>query len=102
MDSPDLTQRAGIVRASLQQVRREAQQAGSGATIHTLTNRISTAHAVLIIVETRATSVPSEQLVELMDLADASLRDARALIAQLRPSGPQQPTKPGHGTRRDN
>jgi hypothetical protein len=94
--APDLTARVRLLHARLQQVRRAAQSAGSGALVHVLTNEIAAAHNALLLVEARA-AWPREHLEELLELADASLRSARTRIAQRYQRVPPDPTEPEHG-----
>jgi hypothetical protein len=95
--SPDLTARVRLLHARLQQVRRVAQSAGSGALVHVLANEIATAHSTLLLVEARASSASREHLEELLELADASLHSARVRIAQRYQRVPPARTEPEPG-----
>ena len=54
---------------------------GATATIHTFINQVSTAQSALRLAETRGRETKSDDIEELLDLAEACLRQARSLIA---------------------
>jgi hypothetical protein len=81
--TPDRANRARLLHASLRQVRRAAQLAGSGATVHLLANLIATANSTLFLVQARASWASDEQIEDLLQLADECLRQAQILIARF-------------------
>ena len=82
MLTPDITTRLQVLHAAVDQLWHQAQRVGSGATIHTLVNRISTARGALCMVEERHAWLAPDRLDMLLALAEESLHDARVLIAQ--------------------
>ena len=76
------TERIRVLQADVQQVWRQAQRLGSGATIHPLVSRISTARGALSLAEERQAWDSPEQLHLLLALAEESLQAAHVLIAQ--------------------
>ncbi len=81
MHPPNLAERVQVLHADLAHVRRQGQFRGSGATIHALINQVSTAQSALRLAETRGSETKSDDIEELLDLAEACLRQARSLIA---------------------
>ncbi len=82
MQIPDMTERIRLLQMELHQVWQQAQRAGSGATVHTLINRISTARGALSLLAERQTWDSEDHLAVLLELVEASLQEARVLIAQ--------------------
>lgn len=79
MISNALRERTTLLHADLRQAQKDSQYLGSGATIHVLTGRIATAQSALSFAETREAP---ELVTRLLDLADQSLGEARALMAR--------------------
>ncbi len=82
MITSDLTERAQLLRSDLCRVRWQGQSLGSGATIHAFINKVATAHGALQLVDVRHTDGRGDDIEQLLALAEASLREARSLIAQ--------------------
>jgi hypothetical protein len=78
----DRTERIRVLQAAVQQVWQQAQRLGSGATIHLLVSRISTARGALSLAEERQAWDSAEHLELLLALAEESLQAAQVLIAQ--------------------
>ena len=83
---PDADQsiRTRILLASLRQLRRDGDLFATSATIHALRNSILTAEGALRLAEARLLRRESEETEMLLDLADARLREGRALLARTR------------------
>ena len=79
---PDITERIRLLHAEVDQLWLQAQRVGSGATIHALVNRLSTARSTLCFVQGHHARVAPDRLDMLLALAEESLYDARVLITQ--------------------
>jgi hypothetical protein len=73
-----------LLRADLQQVRRRADIAATGATLHRLRNRTACAQSVLMIADDLLRDKNTVALDVLLGLAQDALRDARAIIKRTR------------------
>jgi hypothetical protein len=82
MLAPDIRTRIQLLHREVAQLWRQAQCVGSGATVHTLVNRISTARGALCLAEERHVSLAPDRVDVLLALAEASVREARSLLAQ--------------------
>ncbi len=78
----DRTERIRVLQAEVQQVWQQAQRLGSGAAIHALVSRISTARGALSLAEERQAWDTAEHLELLLALAEEGLQAAHVLIAQ--------------------
>ena len=83
---PDVDQstRTRILLAGLRQLRRDGDLLATSATIHTLRNSILTAEGALRLAEARLPRGETDETEMLLDLAEARLRDGRALLARTR------------------
>ncbi len=80
----DQSTRTRILLASLRQLRRDGDLFATSATIHALRNSILTAEGALRLAEARLLRGESEETEMLLDLAEARLREGRALLARTR------------------
>ncbi len=78
----NITERTRLLQAEFRHLWQQAQILGSGATIHALISRLSTARGALCLVEERQAWDTQDHLALLLDLAETSLHEARTLIAQ--------------------
>ena len=82
----DTSTRLAVLNSSLSQLRREADRLGAGDTIHLLRNSILTAQGALGLVESRLAQGRSDEVDNLLELAETRLREARSLVARRRRS----------------
>jgi signal transduction histidine kinase len=80
--STDQAIRAKLLASSLLQVRREADRLGAADVVHELRNGILTIQGALGIVEARLAQGRTDEVDNLLELADTRLRRCRALIAR--------------------
>ncbi len=76
-----LAHQISTLRTEFRIVRHAAARAASGATVHRLTNCITTIQAALVLLETDAAPHRPESVPVLLRLAAARLREARQLVA---------------------
>jgi hypothetical protein len=74
------TSRARSLAANLRQLRRDAERFASAATIHCLSNDVLTIEAALHVVEKRLGQGPSDEVEQLLDLAESRLSEGRLLL----------------------
>jgi hypothetical protein len=80
------SERSRLLAASLRQLRLDTDRAGAADLVHQLRNSILTVQGALSLVEARLTKGQDDEIETLLDLAEARLRDGRALIARAQRS----------------
>ena len=73
-----------MLAAELRRFRVDADTVGAASTIHRLRNSALTVQGALGLIETRLAQGQAEEIDALLDLAEARLREGRALLARTR------------------
>jgi hypothetical protein len=79
---PAYPTRLRLLLAEARQFRRNVDLRATGATIHELRNRAGAAQCALRLAQDRLTAGRLEDLAVLLDVADASLRAGRGMLAR--------------------
>jgi hypothetical protein len=80
----DQAHAARLLAASLRQLQHDADRLGAADVIHQLRNCVLTAQGALTIAERRLAQGRADDVERLLNLAEARIREGRALVARTR------------------